>query len=115
MPAPTYVAGQPYSARIRRSRTATHVGVSHAMLSVLVTHRARDPPLCTVVQSGFIAVIVAHNRSFWYLNLQCLNGWPVRRLLARDSPDRALESRVWPGARPLWLTMPGSVPSPHGL
>ena len=30
---------------IRRSRTTTEVGVSHAMLSLLVTHRARDPPI----------------------------------------------------------------------
>jgi len=42
-----HVVGQPHSARIRRSRTTTQVGVSHDMLSVLVTHRARDPPIGT--------------------------------------------------------------------
>ena len=35
------------NARIRRSRTTTQVGVSHAMLSVLVTHRARDSLFCS--------------------------------------------------------------------
>jgi hypothetical protein len=39
LPAPTHVVGQPDSARIRQG-TTMQVGVSHAMLSVLVTHRA---------------------------------------------------------------------------
>jgi hypothetical protein len=39
LPAPTHVVGQPHSARIRQG-TTMQVGVSHAMLSVLVTHRA---------------------------------------------------------------------------
>ena len=47
-PVPTHVAGQPHSARIRQSRTTTQVGVSHARPSVLVIHRARDPPICSV-------------------------------------------------------------------
>jgi len=39
LPAPTHVVGQPHSAQIRQG-TTMQVGVSHAMLSVLVTHRA---------------------------------------------------------------------------
>lgn len=54
---PTHVAGQPHSARIRRSRTTTQVGVSHDILSVLVTHRARDPPFWT---SWWAIKMVAH-------------------------------------------------------
>ena len=34
----------PHSGRIRRSLTTVQVSVSHATLSALVTHRARDPP-----------------------------------------------------------------------
>jgi len=39
LPAPTRVVGQPHSARIRQG-TTMQAGVSHAMLPVLVTHRA---------------------------------------------------------------------------
>jgi hypothetical protein len=39
LPAPIHVVGQPHSARIRQGATM-QVGISHAMLSVLVTHRA---------------------------------------------------------------------------
>ena len=39
------VAGQHHSGRIRRSLTRVQVSVSHATLSALVTHRARDPPI----------------------------------------------------------------------
>ena len=48
LPVQADVAGQPHSVRTRRSPTTTQVGVSHAMLPVLVTHRARDPPIWTV-------------------------------------------------------------------
>ena len=43
LPAPTHVVGQPHIARIRQG-TTKQVGVSHAMLSVLVTHRAGSSP-----------------------------------------------------------------------
>jgi hypothetical protein len=39
LPAPTYVVGQPHSARIRQ-RTTRQAGISDAMLPVLFTHRA---------------------------------------------------------------------------
>jgi hypothetical protein len=39
LPAHIYVVGQPHGARIRQGATM-QVGISHAMLSVLVTHRA---------------------------------------------------------------------------
>jgi hypothetical protein len=39
LPVTTHVAGQPHTARIRRSHTTTQVGVSHAMPSVLVIAR----------------------------------------------------------------------------
>ena len=38
---------QPSGAPSRRSRTTTPVGVGHVMLSVLVTRRAREPPICS--------------------------------------------------------------------
>jgi hypothetical protein len=36
----TDAAGQPHTARTRQSCTTTQVGVNHAVMSVLVTHRA---------------------------------------------------------------------------
>ena len=39
LPAPIHVVGQPHSARIRQG-AAMQADISHAMLSVLVTHRA---------------------------------------------------------------------------
>jgi len=45
--------------RNRRSRTTTPVGVGHVMLSVLVTRRAREPPICTLWQ-GSIGGLSAH-------------------------------------------------------
>jgi len=53
---PAHVAGQPHSGRIRRSLTRVQVSVSHATLSALVTHRARDPPIWSAAYSVAVAI-----------------------------------------------------------
>jgi hypothetical protein len=45
LPAPAHVEASLTAPGFGGPRTTTQVGVSHAMLSVLVTHRARDPPI----------------------------------------------------------------------
>jgi hypothetical protein len=86
-PVPTQVAGQPHSARIRRSRTTTQVGVSHSARRVLdpdsiglgIAEMAIDP---TGPRSPTVNV-----RCTWIREPPFWSALPARRVFVLTAPN----------------------------
>ena len=85
---------QPHRARTRRSRTRAEVGISHAMLSALITHRARDPPFGAVSAGCAVAAERARNGLFCVAGTLALAA-AGRRRGAWPGPSRPASARLW--------------------